>query len=60
MKRIIDPLTLMGAKISGRDNNQFAPLEIEGTSLNPPDTMELKVASAQVKSSIILASLISQ
>jgi len=60
MKRIIDPLTEMGAKIQGRSNNQYAPLAIQGTSLNPPDQIELKVASAQVKSSILLALLISQ
>ena len=60
MKRIIDPLTEIGAKIQGRINNQYAPLAINGSSLNPPDQIELKVASAQVKSSILLALLISQ
>ncbi len=56
MKRIIEPLTLMGAKISGRENDQFAPLTIKGENLKAID-YESKVASAQVKSAILLASL---
>ncbi len=55
MKRIIDPLTLMGAKIDAREDN-FAPLRITGGNLKaieytPP------VASAQVKSCVLLAGL---
>jgi 3-phosphoshikimate 1-carboxyvinyltransferase len=58
MKRIIDPLTLMGAKISARDEN-FAPLHITGGVLraieySPP------VASAQVKTCVLLAGLFAQ
>ena len=56
MQRIIEPLTLMGAKISGRNNDQFAPLTIKGGTLKAID-YNLQVASAQVKSSILLASL---
>ena len=56
MKRIIEPLTLMGAKISGRDNDQFAPLTIKGGKLKAID-YKSKVASAQVKSAILFASL---
>jgi len=56
MKRIIEPLNLMGAKISGRENDQFAPLTIKGGNLKAID-YKLKVASAQVKSAILLASL---
>ncbi len=56
MKRIIEPLSLMGANISGRDNNQFAPLTIKGTNLKAID-YKSEIASAQVKSSILLASL---
>jgi len=56
MKRIIEPLTLMGAKISGRENDQFAPLTIKGGNLKAID-YKSKIASAQVKSSILLASL---
>ena len=56
MKRVIEPLTQMGARIYGRDGGRLAPLSIVGTQLkgiayNSP------VASAQVKSSIILAGL---
>lgn len=52
MKRIIDPLTLMGAKIESNENK--APLKIKGSKLNGI-TYESKIASAQVKSSILLA-----
>lgn len=55
MKRVIDPLRLLGAKIEARDDN-FAPIKISGGNLKaieytPP------VASAQVKSCVLLAGL---
>jgi len=56
MRRIVEPLTLMGAKIIGRDNNKFAPLAIKGGKLEAID-YKTPVASAQVKSAILLASL---
>ncbi|MFC1930474.1 3-phosphoshikimate 1-carboxyvinyltransferase [Chloroflexota bacterium] len=56
MKRIIEPLRLMGAAISGRNNDTQAPLGIKGGKLHGFD-YRLPVASAQVKSSIILAAL---
>lgn len=56
MKRIIEPLTLMGAQITGKDNNKFAPLAIRGGNLKAID-YTTPVASAQVKSAILLASL---
>jgi 3-phosphoshikimate 1-carboxyvinyltransferase len=56
MKRIIQPLSLMGADISGRDDNQFAPLAIKGKNLKAIN-YTTPVASAQIKSSIMLASL---
>lgn len=52
MKRVIEPLTLMGAKIESNENR--APLKIKGSKLNGI-TYESKIASAQVKSSILLA-----
>jgi len=55
MKRIIEPLSLMGAKIKAKKNN-YPPLRIIGSELNPIN-YTLPVASAQVKSSIILAAL---
>jgi 3-phosphoshikimate 1-carboxyvinyltransferase len=54
MRRIIDPLTLMGAKISS--NNGRLPITITGTSLHSIK-YEMPVRSAQVKSSIIIAAL---
>lgn len=56
MKRIIEPLTRMNAKILGRENNNYAPLAIKGGKLRSID-YQTPVASAQVKSSILLASL---
>ena len=56
MKRIIEPLTKMGATIKGRGEKGFPPLVIEGKQLKPIE-YNLKIPSAQVKSSIILAAL---
>src|SRR6266699_4516280 len=55
MKRVIAPLREMGADIRGRDDN-FAPLEIRGTKLTAID-YQMPMASAQVKSAILLAGL---
>lgn len=54
MKRIIEPLSLMGAKIES--DNYKAPLKIYGRELNPINYIS-KIASAQVKSCILLAGL---
>lgn len=54
MKRIIEPLTLMGAKIESKDFK--APLKILGTQLHGINYTS-KIASAQVKSCILLAGL---
>jgi len=61
MGRIIKPLTLMGANIKGRkiENEVFAPLRILGGELKAIE-YELPVASAQVKSAILLAGLYAQ
>lgn len=56
MRRIIDPLRLMGADIRGRANGQFTPLAVQGTQLHSIN-YTLPVASAQVKSAILLAAL---
>ena len=56
MKRVIDPLTLMGAKIRAEGANNTPPLLIEGGSPQPIQ-YNLPVASAQVKSAILLAGL---
>lgn len=54
MKRIIEPLTLMGAHIESTDGH--APLKIYGTKLHGIN-YDSKLASAQVKSCILLAGL---
>ncbi|MFM8394621.1 MAG: 3-phosphoshikimate 1-carboxyvinyltransferase, partial [Acidobacteriota bacterium] len=55
MKRVIDPLMLMGARIEAREGN-FAPLAISGGGLRAIDYTP-PVASAQVKSCVLLAGL---
>jgi 3-phosphoshikimate 1-carboxyvinyltransferase len=55
MQRIIDPLRLMGARL-GSAANGLAPLEIHGGDLRGID-YRLPIASAQVKSAILLAAL---
>ena len=56
MKRIIEPLTQMGASITSLHGNGCAPLTIQGRPLHGIH-YTTKVASAQVKSSILLAGL---
>jgi 3-phosphoshikimate 1-carboxyvinyltransferase len=56
MTRVTNPLTRMGARIDGRNGGSFTPLSIRGGSLNSIQ-YELPVASAQVKSCLILAGL---
>jgi 3-phosphoshikimate 1-carboxyvinyltransferase len=55
MERIMRPLAQMGASIEAREN-RFPPLTIRGTRLQPID-YTLPMASAQVKSSVLLAGL---
>jgi 3-phosphoshikimate 1-carboxyvinyltransferase len=55
MKRVMTPLREMGADIRGRDEN-FPPLEIRGGKLRAID-YEMPMASAQVKSAVLLAGL---
>lgn len=59
MKRIIEPLRLFGANIKGV-HDDFAPIEILGSNNLRSIEYKMKVDSAQVKSSIILASLYSK
>ncbi len=56
MKRIMEPLSLMGADIKSVRGNDCAPLTINGQSLHGI-TYTTKTASAQVKSAILLAGL---
>jgi 3-phosphoshikimate 1-carboxyvinyltransferase len=55
MRRVAEPLRLMGAEIRGRDGD-LAPLEIRGGNLRAIDYTS-QVPSAQVKSAILLAGL---
>lgn len=56
MKRVTDPLKLMGCNIEGKDDANYTPIKIYGGNLNAID-YHMPVASAQVKSALILASL---
>ncbi len=53
--RIAEPLRLMGAELQAREG-RFAPLQVNGKRLNSI-SYELKVASAQIKSCVLLAGL---
>lgn len=59
MKRVIEPLTLMNAQIKSVSEEGFAPLSITGNKLQGID-YTIPVASAQVKSALLLAGLYAQ
>lgn len=56
MLRVAAPLRQMGARVDGRDHGNLAPLTIRGGELTGIE-VELSVASAQVKSALLLAGL---
>jgi len=56
MKRVVEPLTRMGARILGRNQGSLAPLAINGGGLAGIE-YHSPVSSAQIKSSIMLAGL---
>ena len=56
MRRIIEPLTRMGAKITAEGKDGRPPLYIEGGNLQPLQYIS-PVASAQVKSAVLLAGM---
>ncbi|MDP1471866.1 3-phosphoshikimate 1-carboxyvinyltransferase [Priestia megaterium] len=56
MKRVIQPLRQMGAKIEAKANDNLTPIKIMGSQLKGID-YKLSVSSAQVKSSLLLAGL---
>jgi len=58
MRRVIEPLERMGARIQAREDN-FAPLDIKGSALQPI-RYTLPVPSAQVKSAVLLAGLFAE
>lgn len=59
MARVVEPLSQMGAKIFGRANNSYAPLAVIGSRLKPI-SYSMPTASAQVKSAILLAGLLTE
>ncbi len=56
VRRVVDPLRVMGADMTARDGDRVPPLVIRGRALTGA-RHDLKVASAQVKSAILLAGL---
>lgn len=56
MARVIKPLTQMGAGITARADNKYPPVAIKGGGLKPI-SYAMPMASAQVKSSVLLAGL---
>ncbi len=56
MRRVTEPLSMMGAKFEGKNNADYAPITVRGGKLKPIDYVS-PVASAQVKSAILLAGL---
>lgn len=60
MRRIMDPLMLMGARLEACGKKPgCAPLKVEGSSLTPID-YTLPMASAQVKSAVLLAGMLTR
>ncbi len=56
MDRVIEPLRMMGARVDGSDHRGHAPLHIAGGNLHGI-RYEMGIASAQVKSALLLAGL---
>ncbi len=59
MLRVVEPLRRMGARIDGREHGAYLPLAIRGQRLTGI-RHEMQVASAQVKSCLLLAGLYAQ
>lgn len=55
-RRIVTPLRALGAQLDGRDDGDRAPLAVRGTRMHG-GSYALPVASAQVKSALLLAAL---
>lgn len=59
MKRILTPLSMMGARVMGRGGGSLAPLAFDGGGLHGIE-YEMPVASAQLKSCILIAGLFAE
>ncbi len=57
MRRILDPLALMGARVIAEEAGGRCPITLEGTATPRPVTYRTPVASAQIKSAVLLAGL---
>ena len=57
MGRIVSPLTAMGADVTGRADGTLPPLAVRGGPLRGGARLEIPIASAQVKSALLLAGL---
>lgn len=55
--RVVEPLSMMGADLTARGADRYPPLEIRGSELHRIE-YRLPVASAQVKSCVLLAGLL--
>jgi len=56
MRRVTEPLSMMGAEFEGEENANYAPITVIGGKLKAITYMS-KIPSAQVKSAILLAGL---
>lgn len=56
MRRVVTPLTKMGARFLGRKQGEYLPITVQGGALAGID-YELPIASGQVKGSLLLAGL---
>ncbi|WP_264045852.1 3-phosphoshikimate 1-carboxyvinyltransferase [Methylobacterium flocculans] len=57
MRRILDPLVRMGAEVASEEEGGRVPLTLRGPREAIPITYETPVASAQIKSAVLLAGL---
>jgi 3-phosphoshikimate 1-carboxyvinyltransferase len=57
MRRVLDPLELMGARVTGGGEGGRLPLTLAGARDPLPMTYRTPVASAQIKSAVLLAGL---
>ncbi len=57
MRRILDPLVLMGARVLDQAEGGRCPLTLQGASEPAPIEYRTPVASAQIKSAVLLAGL---
>jgi 3-phosphoshikimate 1-carboxyvinyltransferase len=56
MDRVVEPLRRMGAVVDGRDDGRYPPLVVRGGALQGIE-YDVPIASAQVKSAVLLAGL---